>query len=994
MKNSKKTKNFNTRGISIFTLLIVLCVLVAPLQLTAQKAEGKKSPCQKEQFEKSSSATLVIKNVTVIDGSGAAAKSDMAIVIKGNRIAEVVPAKNLKPPKNAKIINAEGKYAIPGLWDMHVHLKNSTESALPVFIANGITSIRDMAGGFEQLSDMRRMVETGGIIGPRIKFSGPALESPESIARAKKSGKTENFDLTRIVVAGPEDAPKAIKKLKDLGVDFVKIRTWASPETYFAIIKAAKDADIQIVGHSPENLDPIKVANAGQASFEHGFYPYPLSKYSETEQANIIEAFVKNKAAIVPTLVAWNYQTVPLETAKAIVADNENKIDFRRKYTSPELVEYWGVQLEPLKPKSEESLKGWRGAIDTMAKDVGAMFQKGVRVMPGTDLAAPLVFPGFSLHDELEMFVTKIGMSPMQAIESGTRVPAEFMGMRDCLGTIEKGKIADIVLLDADPLEDIKNTRKIDGVIKGGNYFDRAKLNEILRDTEHHLLSSFWQKQETPVSPAGRIIPAMAFDENRNVIVLFGGDRIRSTPTGDTWEYDGKNWKQINPENSPEARYGHQMIFDRRGGKILMFGGYDKKNKLFNDTWTWDGRVWEKIADSSPMPRRSPAIAYDESRGKIVLFGGLGGDGPPRQNEQFYQDTWEFDGKKWERIASTGPDPRYGPAMIYDPSSKKIILFGGNDHSDNIYGDTWEWDGKTWKKLSDAGVNPRSTFKLIYSKKRNSILLFGGFDKDNIYGDVWEWKNNAWQKLDVPEMPKLFFPGAAFDTKRNALFMFGQSSAQSEGETWELDLSKIESAKNVDTNTTKSAFVIDGTLSESEWKDAKQIELTGGGEAFYKFVGDELFVGVRGAGDGWITVYSTDGNDVYALHASAALGTAVYKNENGNWQNTQKFKYEARDASMSAEAVKMREEFYKTNGWTANVGRMGRPNEREFKISNKFLKDKKMKIVIVYSADTKPISLQFFPKTLSDDTLNMELIIGNTPPNLKFDLENWAVIEP
>lgn len=498
-----------------------------------------------------------------------------------------------------------------------------------------------------------------------------------------------------------------------------------------------------------------------------------------------------------------------------------------------------------------------------------------------------------------------------------------------------------------------------------------------------------WKQQETAVSPSARIIPAMAFDEKRNVVVLFGGDRMRSTPTNDTWEYDGRNWKRIETANSPEARYGHRMIFDKKRGKMLMFGGYDKKENLFGDTWEFDGKNWKKLDVNAPPIRRSPAVAYDEARGKVVLFGGLSSTGGiPRENELFLQDTWEFDGKKWERMAAAGPNPRYGPAMVYDPASKKIILFGGNDHSGNIYGDTWEWDGKEWKKLSETGVNPRATFELIHSRKRNSILLFGGFDRNNIYGDVWEWKSNRWQKLDVPEMPKLFFPGVTFDTKRNALVMFGQSSAQGEGETWELDLSKIESAKAV-----SSAVTIDGTLSDEEWKDAKKIELTGGGEAFYKFAGDELFLGVRGIGEGWITVYATDGKDVYALHASAALGTAIYKNETGNWKNTQGFKYEARDTSMSAEAVKMREDFYNANGWAANVNGMGVANEREFKISNKFLDGKKMKIAIVYSANTKPISLQIFPKTLSDDTLNMELIIGNTPSELKFSPEKWAEIQ-
>lgn len=488
-RNIEKPRKINVSRILGLTVIVVSCILIVAFQTNAQKNTQQNSPCEKEMQNRSTLETVVIKNVTVIDGTGLPPKPDMAIVIKAGRITEVVSAKNFKTPKGAKVINAKGKYAIPGLWDMHIHLKNSTASALPVFIANGVTSVRDMVGYFDQLSELRRKVEAGEIIGPRIKFSGPAMESPENIANAKKKGKKEDFDKTRIPVAEPEDAAEAVKKLKAMGVDFVKIHSWASPEVYFAIAKAAKEANIQLVGHSPEALDPIKVANAGQTGFEHGFFPYPLSKYSAEEQEKIIEAFVDNKAAFVPTLVAWTERLVPLERAKAIIVDKENKSDNRRKYTSPELIEYWGVQLEPRKPLSEEGLKAWTNAIDSMAKDIGIMHRKGVRVMPGTDLAVPLVFPGFSLHDELEMFVTKIGMSPMQAIESATRVPAEFFGIEDCLGTIEKGKIADIVLLDANPLEQITNTQKIYGVIKGGRYFDKADLEKILQNVQAQIKS-------------------------------------------------------------------------------------------------------------------------------------------------------------------------------------------------------------------------------------------------------------------------------------------------------------------------------------------------------------------------------------------------------------------------------------------------------------------------------------------------------------------------
>lgn len=182
-----------------------------------------------------------------------------------------------------------------------------------------------------------------------------------------------------------------------------------------------------------------------------------------------------------PTFIAWNERLVPLERARAIVADRANKIDPRRQYAAPSLVAYWGKQLEPREPLDESGLATWTNVLETMAGDVRTLYQRGVPVMPGTDLATPLVYPGFSLHDELEMFVKKLGMTPLQAIESATRVPAEFMWMKECLGTIETGKIADLVLLEADPLKDITNTRKIAGVIAGGRYFDKKRLRRILR---------------------------------------------------------------------------------------------------------------------------------------------------------------------------------------------------------------------------------------------------------------------------------------------------------------------------------------------------------------------------------------------------------------------------------------------------------------------------------------------------------------------------------
>lgn len=468
----------------LFILLILQSMIVTHYVPAAGSFPGDKDRpvdrCLKGVHPAPESEKLVIRNVILFDGTGRQPKRAYSIIVEGARIKKVAADSDIEVPAGAKVYDGDGKYAIPGLWDMHVHLKNATSHALPVLIANGVTGIRDMAGGFEEIEGMRRDIESGEIVGPRIILSGPSIESPESVARAKASGKSEDFDVTRIVVSTPDEAAEAIEKLRKLGVDFVKIRTWPSEEVYFAIVKAARRAGIQIAGHSPEALDPLKVAPAGQSSFEHGFYPFPLSKYSKEERDKVIKAFSENRVAIVPTIVAWSERTVPLEKARSIVSDESNLIEPARRYAAPELVEYWGKQLLDRKPTSEEGLRSWSGAIDTMASDLGVLYENGVRVMPGTDLAAPLVVPGFSLHDELSMLVSKVGMTPREAIESATRVPSEFLGLDPCLGTIEKGKLADILILDADPLADIRNTRKINAVILSGRYIGRSELDTLL----------------------------------------------------------------------------------------------------------------------------------------------------------------------------------------------------------------------------------------------------------------------------------------------------------------------------------------------------------------------------------------------------------------------------------------------------------------------------------------------------------------------------------
>jgi imidazolonepropionase-like amidohydrolase len=417
------------------------------------------------------------KGAQVIDATGAAAKLNMTVVIVNERIAEIGQSGKMQIPKGAQVIDATGKFLIPGLWDMHVHLAKSGENTLPLFIVNGVTSVRDMGGDAELLLKWRKEVAEGKRLGPRIKTAGPILESASNVERMKKEGTVEPVDRFRRGVPNPESAEGIVDSLAKLGVDFLKIRTAASLETFKAIAAAAKKHNLPLVGHPVAS--PEEIIKAGQRSLEHGFFP-PLSGRTKEQRAELFRQFAVNKIAVTPTLIVGEALLTPYDKTAAIFEDKGGKIEPRRKYLSGYLIEDWREQLAEKKDNKFDLT----GMLAERLRDMREMREAGVGLMPGTDVGVLLIFPGFSLHDELRLFVEQIGMSPMEAIISATRIPAEFFGIADTLGTIEKGKIADLVLLEADPLENINNTRRVDAVVVGGKLIPKKALQAMLASGE------------------------------------------------------------------------------------------------------------------------------------------------------------------------------------------------------------------------------------------------------------------------------------------------------------------------------------------------------------------------------------------------------------------------------------------------------------------------------------------------------------------------------
>jgi imidazolonepropionase-like amidohydrolase len=421
---------------------------------------------------------LVIRNVTVIDGTGAEPKTGMTVVVEHSRISAIGPVGSARYPSSARIIEGSGRYLIPGLWDMHVHL-DDLDGTLPLFIVNGVTTVRDMGSVLENTVAMRDKIEAGTLIGPRIKTSGMMVESSSWVAQyvdlmreqGESEAAVEKFLSTRITVGSARDAPEVVSSLIARGADFIKIRHAESPEVFAAIAVAAAKAGTHLAGHYVWILSLEESADGGQRSIEHNILPGFNEKAPEKKR-EIFNALLRNDTHLVPTLVTNLIEIMPLDSVRALVNDSEGAIDARNRYVSRAIREDWietvAVNAADDERPPPEVIREMIAGSDQFLREAR---QAGVKMLAGTDVPTVGTYPGFSLHDELALLVETYGMTPMEALRSATAIPAAFMGMDSDVGTIEAGKRADLVLLDADPIADVSNTRRIDTVIANGRCF-------------------------------------------------------------------------------------------------------------------------------------------------------------------------------------------------------------------------------------------------------------------------------------------------------------------------------------------------------------------------------------------------------------------------------------------------------------------------------------------------------------------------------------------
>jgi len=441
---------------------------------------------------------MAIVGVSIIDPSSShpPAPSQTILVSRGVIVA-VGPDGSLRIPAGARRIDARGKYAIPGLWDAHVHFMNTGRSALALYIAHGVTSVREMGGYLDSTRVWLDSMRTGSLIGPRILTPGPILESPVYLQRVvDRSSRDPRIGQRilpyRIGVSDSVSARRAIDSLVRRRVDFVKIRTSGSPDAFYAILREARRRGLRVSGHQPNAVSIRSALDSGQIDLQHGILP-SLSAISEAARDSVYHKFLEKGAWYTPTLTVS--RTVMLSgdsAARAIFGPDAMRLDERRAYASPWLLEWWRMQVdERIRDGPGMTPAAMEAAYRSSANDVRRMHELGVEILAGTDAGSVLVYPGFTLHEELRLLVEDAKLSPRAALWSATVGPARFARLEDRLGTVATGKLADIVLLDANPLDDIRNTRRIFAVVRNGRVFSRADLDALLRRVRETVAPDF-----------------------------------------------------------------------------------------------------------------------------------------------------------------------------------------------------------------------------------------------------------------------------------------------------------------------------------------------------------------------------------------------------------------------------------------------------------------------------------------------------------------------
>ena len=456
----------------------------------------------KEYFENS----YCIENINIIDSVNGL-KKNMTIVISGNKILKVGKTKNLSLSKKNKIYDGKDQFIIPGLWDSHIHFAFEEElanSMFNLFIGHGITSLRDTGGELNFVKKWKKKSKQNPNYFPRVKIAGPLIDGKFNVY----NGNSVYFPSLSVKTASVEETEEMVLDLIKNDVDFLKAYEMLTPEQFETVIKIAKKNNLRVSGHIPLSMDVITASNMGLNSIEH-FRNIEMSSTNKTQELlNKRRNILKNKDQILGSTLrtnihnsqrissiknidstelskvlntlyendTWQIPTISMYEGIAYESYNNEKWRKSFDYLPYKIKNKWNEQISKRKNQVNDDSKVFSNWQKSMTR---IMNKIGIKFMAGTDTPIFFQTPGYSLHTELEVLVES-GLTPIEAIESATYNPAIYFNMQNELGLISEGYIADLLILSKNPLEKISNTRKIEVVIKNGNYLNRKFLDSLL----------------------------------------------------------------------------------------------------------------------------------------------------------------------------------------------------------------------------------------------------------------------------------------------------------------------------------------------------------------------------------------------------------------------------------------------------------------------------------------------------------------------------------
>ena len=445
---------------------------------------------------------ILITDVSILNLEDGSVSSHQDVVVRDGVITHIGSHQHRPTAAGIRLIEGQGKFLMPGMWDMHSHIKHP-EVDFPVYLANGVLGIRNMGGEQDKVFTWDAKLKDDSLLGPLAFVSGPILDGPNGPVEPKSYG---------VFIADADQARTEVDRLKARGADFVKVYDALSRESYFAIAEEAKKDGLPFAGHVPNEITILEAVHAGQRSIEHGIEHRGESKaeeeliaraktnnyfdeamrtknfslipegiahdgeiwrqhFSQERADNLYREIAKNGTYLCPTLVT--------ERAGADLDGMAKQTDPRERFIDPGTLPYWQPSANPIMKYATPAYKLWRkNTYEALLQQTPRQQALGVQLLAGTDLTIPFIYPGSSVHDEIRLFA-QAGLTPLQALQTATTHPVAFFGLQASLGSVTVGKKAELVLLDGNPLQDLNNLDQISAVLTHKKAFLRSALYQM-----------------------------------------------------------------------------------------------------------------------------------------------------------------------------------------------------------------------------------------------------------------------------------------------------------------------------------------------------------------------------------------------------------------------------------------------------------------------------------------------------------------------------------